>query len=41
VLAKRSANIKLTVSELANSYEALKSSLNENETYTQVYFYSQ
>lgn len=36
MLAKRAANIKTAVSELASSYETLKSSLNENETYTQV-----
>lgn len=36
VLAKRAATIKMSVAELASSYEALKSTLNENETYTQV-----
>ena len=36
ILAKRAANIKSAVTELASSYEASKSSLNDNETYTQV-----
>lgn len=40
MLAKRAANIKSAVTELANSYEGLKSTLNENETYTQVSFHS-
>ena len=42
VLAKRAANIKTSVNELASAYEALKANLNENETYTQVkcYFFT-